>query len=47
MATHNVDDGSGGLDASLRFELGRPEVLTLDSDDTQQALIFPLLYIRT
>ncbi|KAK7039181.1 hypothetical protein VNI00_010085 [Paramarasmius palmivorus] len=26
MATHNVEDGTGGLDASIRAELGRPEV---------------------
>lgn len=26
MATHNVDDGSGGMDGSLVYELGRPEV---------------------
>ncbi|KAI3608778.1 l-ascorbate oxidase [Moniliophthora roreri] len=25
MATHNVEDGTGGLDASIRFELDRPE----------------------
>ncbi|KAF9053046.1 L-ascorbate oxidase [Panaeolus papilionaceus] len=25
MATHNVDDGSGGMDGSLVYELGRPE----------------------
>jgi hypothetical protein len=26
MATHNIDDGTGGLDASLYFELDRDEV---------------------
>ena len=26
MATHNVADGSGGLDASIRFEETRSEV---------------------
>jgi len=26
MATHNVDDGTGGLDGSIVYELGRPEV---------------------
>ena len=26
MATHNGDDGTGGLDASLHFELDRGEV---------------------
>ena len=26
MATHNVDDGSGGLDGSIVYELGRAEV---------------------
>ena len=26
MATHNVADGTGGLDASIRFETDRPEV---------------------
>ena len=26
MATHDVDSGMGGLDASIRFELDRPEV---------------------
>ncbi|KAF5376378.1 hypothetical protein D9757_008674 [Collybiopsis confluens] len=25
MATHNVDDGTGGLDGSIRFELDRPQ----------------------
>ncbi|KAF9064896.1 heme peroxidase [Rhodocollybia butyracea] len=25
MSTHNVDDGSGGLDASIQFELDRPQ----------------------
>ncbi|KAL0067948.1 hypothetical protein AAF712_005117 [Marasmius tenuissimus] len=25
MSTHNVEDGTGGLDASIRFELDRPE----------------------
>lgn len=26
MATHNVDDGTGGLDGSIVYELGREEV---------------------
>jgi hypothetical protein len=26
MATYNVTDGTGGLDASTRFEQDRPEV---------------------
>ena len=26
MATHNMEDGSGGLDASIQFEQDRPEV---------------------
>jgi len=26
MATHNVDDGTGGLDGSIVYELGRAEV---------------------
>lgn len=26
MSTHNIEDGTGGLDASIRFETGRPEV---------------------
>jgi len=26
MATHNIEDGTGGMDASIRFELDRPEV---------------------
>jgi len=26
MATHNADDGTGGLDGSIVYELGRPEV---------------------
>ena len=25
MATHNVEDGSGGLDGSIQYEMGRPE----------------------
>ena len=29
MATHNVDDGTGGLDGSIVYELGRPEVSIL------------------
>lgn len=31
MATHNVDDGSGGLDGSIVYELGRSEVRVLTS----------------
>jgi len=32
MATHNIDNGSGGLDGSLVYELDRAEVcLTLPS----------------
>ena len=26
MATHDVEDGTGGLDASIQFEQDRPEV---------------------
>ena len=26
MATHNVDDGTGGMDGSIVYELGRAEV---------------------
>ncbi|KAF8891279.1 heme peroxidase [Infundibulicybe gibba] len=26
MSTHNVNDGTGGLDSSIAYELGRPEV---------------------
>jgi hypothetical protein len=26
MATHNITDGTGGLDASIFYELDRPEV---------------------
>jgi hypothetical protein len=26
MATYNIADGTGGLDASIRFEQNRPEV---------------------
>jgi hypothetical protein len=26
MATHNIEDGTGGLDASLYYELDRAEV---------------------
>lgn len=29
MATHDVSDGSGGMDASIRLELDRPEVRSL------------------
>jgi hypothetical protein len=29
MATHNVDDGTGGMDGSIVYELGRPEVSLL------------------
>lgn len=28
MATHNIVDGTGGLDASIRFEEDRAEVST-------------------
>ncbi|PPR01093.1 hypothetical protein CVT26_015999 [Gymnopilus dilepis] len=35
MATHNVDDGSGGLDGSLVYELGRPENFGLGFNQTQ------------
>lgn len=36
MATHNTDDGTGGLDASIRFseELSRPEVAPFPKDRT-------------
>jgi hypothetical protein len=30
MATHNVDDGTGGIDMSIAFELDRPEVRVLN-----------------
>lgn len=26
MATHNIEDGTGGLDASIQYEMGRAEV---------------------
>jgi len=26
MATHNIEDGTGGMDVSIKFELDRPEV---------------------
>lgn len=26
MATHNITDGTGGIDSSIYFELDRPEV---------------------
>ena len=29
MATHNVDDGTGGLDGSIVYELGRAEVCVI------------------
>ncbi len=29
VATHNVTDGTGGLDASIYYEFNRPEVLFL------------------
>ena len=28
MATHNAEDGTGGLDGSIQFEMARPEVNT-------------------
>jgi hypothetical protein len=31
MATHNVTDGTGGLDASIFYELDRPEVRVIQS----------------
>ncbi|KAF4614474.1 hypothetical protein D9613_002681 [Agrocybe pediades] len=34
MATHNADDGSGGLDGSLAYELGRPENFNLGLNQT-------------
>lgn len=34
MATHDVSDGSGGLDASLPFELSRPENVGAGLNDT-------------
>jgi len=32
MATHNIEDGTGGMDASIRFELDRPEVCGFTSN---------------
>lgn len=29
MATHNIEDGTGGMDGSLVYELDRPEVRTM------------------
>jgi len=26
MSTHNIEDGTGGMDASIRYELDREEV---------------------
>ncbi|PPQ93259.1 hypothetical protein CVT25_015257 [Psilocybe cyanescens] len=34
MATHNVDDGTGGLDGSIVYELGRPENFGLGFNQT-------------
>jgi len=34
MATHNIDDGSGGLDGSIVYELGRPENFGLGFNQT-------------
>ncbi|RPD54679.1 heme peroxidase [Lentinus tigrinus ALCF2SS1-7] len=34
MATHNVEDGTGGLDASIQFELDRPENVGDGFDNT-------------
>jgi hypothetical protein len=31
MATHNITDGTGGLDASIFYELDRPEVRVMRS----------------
>lgn len=35
MATHNVDDGTGGLDGSLVYELDRPENFGLGFNQTE------------
>ena len=32
MATYNIEDGTGGLDASLQYEMGRPEVCLMLND---------------
>ncbi|KAJ7234801.1 heme peroxidase [Mycena rebaudengoi] len=42
MATHNVEDGTGGMDASIRFaqEQGRPENLCDGFDNTLAILVF-------
>ncbi|CAA7271852.1 unnamed protein product [Cyclocybe aegerita] len=34
MATHNIDDGTGGLDGSIVYELGRPENFGLGFNQT-------------
>lgn len=34
MATHNVDDGTGGMDGSIVYELGRPENFGLGFNQT-------------
>jgi hypothetical protein len=31
MATHNITDGTGGLDASIFYELDRPEVRVIQT----------------
>lgn len=40
MATHNVDDGTGGLDASIFFELDRAEVFLIWSSMAGLALTY-------
>jgi hypothetical protein len=31
MSTHNITDGTGGLDASIFYELDRPEVRVIQT----------------
>ncbi|KAK1230045.1 hypothetical protein PQX77_006861 [Marasmius sp. AFHP31] len=39
MSTHNVDDGSGGLDASIIYELDRPQNIGLGMQESVDELI--------
>ncbi|KAJ3731712.1 heme peroxidase [Lentinula guzmanii] len=43
MSTHNVDDGTGGLDASIQYELDRPQQVFRNSSEKSITHCLPLV----
>lgn len=44
MASHDVDDGTGGMDASIMYELDRPQVYpSLKHKDKQPGIDQPMI----